>query len=83
MQLIKWRLRTSIPHRAGVEGLPSIVFLGVFVHDWDEPAVDPQTQNRREVDSSLVHDGVARGSLVAVGEIREKFELLGFVRIAG
>lgn len=74
--------------RRGVEGLPSIVFLGVFVHDWDEPAVDLRTQNRREVDSSLLstrrrHDGVARGSLVAVGEIGERFELLGFVRIAG
>jgi hypothetical protein len=40
-------------------GGSTIVLLGVFVHDWDEPAADPRTLNRREVHSSPIHDGVA------------------------
>jgi hypothetical protein len=40
-------------------GGSTIVLLGIFVHDWDEPADDPRTQNRREVHSSLIHNGVA------------------------
>jgi hypothetical protein len=60
-------------------GRPTIVLLSVFVNDWDEPAADPRTLNRREVHSSPIHDGVAcccRGdsSFWAVSEYKGRGE---------
>jgi hypothetical protein len=44
--------------RSGSGGSSSVL-LGVSKHDLDGRAADPRIRNRREVDSSLVHVGVA------------------------
>jgi hypothetical protein len=44
--------------RSGSGGSSSVL-LGVSEHDLDGRAADPWIRNRREVDSSLVHVGVA------------------------
>jgi hypothetical protein len=71
--------------RSGSGGSTSVL-LGVSEYDLDERGADPQIRNRREVDSSLVHVGVAccHWTVVATGmakkmsaEIRLPFSGIG------
>jgi hypothetical protein len=51
---------TSAPYTArSGSGGSSSVLLGVSEHGLDGRAADPRIRNRREVDTSLVHVGVA------------------------
>jgi hypothetical protein len=59
MQLIRWRLRTGILRGAGVVGRLVFKIFDVSKNDLDGRAADPRIRNRKEVDSSPIHVGVA------------------------
>jgi hypothetical protein len=54
--------------RSGSGGSTSVL-LGVSEYDLDERAADPRIRNRREVDLSLVHVGVACCHWTIVGSV--------------